>query len=554
MERLLKDAQAITGVEYNIDNLADVYTAIGVIQEKLGIAGTTAKEAATTISGSAATMKAAWSNVLAAISGGGDLDRAIENLVDSVSAYFENIVPVVERALSGIGKLVENVAPKLIQIVAKSLIKAIPNLLRAIYDMIIGLAKGIYQGILDLFMDTTNDVLKEQSDNIRESVKNQKELTAEVEATNDAMKKTTASFDTVEILSSEIADNSNEEISIPEISGEEFDVSAGMEESIEDVKSEVLNPFVQYIKDDLAPRLADAWNNAINSMKTSYELFGDDVANVNEETIKPALSDIGEFFTDLADGISETFSSLTIKISEYKEEIETVIDFFGKIISLFWNKIKSIVSFIVDVFKDSGSSTIKLILNIISALGNFIDVWKNIIGAIVSIIKGDFESAKEYFSNAISSFVNLWIGIANAIINVINLLWSGIFNAFKSGVNFVGGIISTIAGWFGADWDLHWDAQAPLIPEIPKYIPKLARGAVIPPNREFLAVLGDQKEGTNIEAPLQTIVDAFNVALDSRGSSGEPIVIELNGRELGRAVLEEGDRERRRVGSRLVVI
>lgn len=554
MERLLKDAQAITGVKYDIDNLADVYTAIGVIQEKLGIAGTTAKEAATTISGSAATMKAAWQNVLAAISGGGDLDRAIENLVDSVSVYFENIVPVFERALSGIGKLVENVAPKLIQTVAKSLIKAIPNLLRAIYDMIIGLAKGIYQGILDLFRDTTNDVLKEQSDNIRESAKNQKELTAEVEATNDAMKKTTASFDTVEILSSEIADNANEEISIPEIIGEEFGVSDGMEENIEDVKNEVLSPFVQYIKDDLAPRLAEAWNNAINSMKTSYELFGDDVANVNEETIQPALSDIGEFFTGLADGISETFSSLTSKISEYKEEIETVIDFFGKIISIFWNKIKSIVSFIVDVFKDSGSSIIKLILNIISALGNFIDVWKNIIGAIVSIFKGDFESAKEYFSNALSSFVNLWIGIANAIINVINLLWSGIFNAFKSGVNFVGGIISTIAGWFGADWDLHWDAQAPLIPEIPKYIPKLARGAVIPPNREFLAVLGDQKEGTNIEAPLQTIVDAFNIALDSRGTNEEPIIIELNGRELGRAVLEEGDRERRRIGSRLVVI
>ena len=51
-------------------------------------------------------------------------------------------------------------------------------------------------------------------------------------------------------------------------------------------------------------------------------------------------------------------------------------------------------------------------------------------------------------------------------------------------------------------------------------VPKLAKGAVIPPNREFLAVLGDQKRGTNIEAPLDTIVQAFNMALKNNGGGG----------------------------------
>lgn len=81
-------------------------------------------------------------------------------------------------------------------------------------------------------------------------------------------------------------------------------------------------------------------------------------------------------------------------------------------------------------------------------------------------------------------------------------------------------------------------------------LPRLATGAVIPPNREFLAVLGDQKAGTNIEAPLDTIVQAFRQVMSEGGggSSNRPIYLMLDRRELGRAVLEVGDQERVRVG------
>lgn len=68
MDRLLKDAQAITGTKYDINNLADVYTAIGVIQDKLNITGTTAREAEQTFSGSFAMMKASVTNLLGNLS------------------------------------------------------------------------------------------------------------------------------------------------------------------------------------------------------------------------------------------------------------------------------------------------------------------------------------------------------------------------------------------------------------------------------------------------------------------------------------------------------
>ena len=83
-------------------------------------------------------------------------------------------------------------------------------------------------------------------------------------------------------------------------------------------------------------------------------------------------------------------------------------------------------------------------------------------------------------------------------------------------------------------------------------IPRLAKGAVIPPNREFLAVLGDQKQGTNIETPLDTMLQAFKQALSEGGyGQNQTVVLELDGRELGRTIVRLGKQENNRVGSKL---
>ena len=94
MERLLADAQKISGVEYNIDNLADVYSAIHVIQGQLDITGTTAKEAATTISGSFNQMKAAAKNVMGEIALGMDVGPALNELANTIITFaVGNLLP-----------------------------------------------------------------------------------------------------------------------------------------------------------------------------------------------------------------------------------------------------------------------------------------------------------------------------------------------------------------------------------------------------------------------------------------------------------------------------
>ena len=107
MERLLKDAQKITGVKYDINNLADVYSAIHVIQSELDITGTTAKEASTTFTGSFAAMKAAALNVIGGLSLGQDITPALEGLASTVATFlFGNFIPMLTNVLTGLPSMI----------------------------------------------------------------------------------------------------------------------------------------------------------------------------------------------------------------------------------------------------------------------------------------------------------------------------------------------------------------------------------------------------------------------------------------------------------------
>lgn len=95
MERLLADAQKLTGVEYNLDNLDDVYTAINAIQQEIGITGTTALEAGETVQGSFSAMKSAFTNVLGALAIGENLDGSLSALAQTISTFlFDNLLPM----------------------------------------------------------------------------------------------------------------------------------------------------------------------------------------------------------------------------------------------------------------------------------------------------------------------------------------------------------------------------------------------------------------------------------------------------------------------------
>ena len=116
MQRLLTDAEKLSGVHYELGNLADMYSAIHVIQTDLDITGTTAKEAATTLTGSFAAMKAAAQNVLGDWSTGADLTAPMQALADTARTFLHgNLLPMIGNVLAGIPQLVYGLVPEVLQ-------------------------------------------------------------------------------------------------------------------------------------------------------------------------------------------------------------------------------------------------------------------------------------------------------------------------------------------------------------------------------------------------------------------------------------------------------
>lgn len=144
MQRLLQDAQAISGIEYDISSYADVVDAIHVIQTEMGITGTTAKEASSTISGSMGMMKSAWSNLLVGVADDSqNFDALATNFVDSVATVADNILPRVETTLVGVGQLVESLLPVIVDRIPEIIDGVLPQLIQSGMNMITTLLNGI---------------------------------------------------------------------------------------------------------------------------------------------------------------------------------------------------------------------------------------------------------------------------------------------------------------------------------------------------------------------------------------------------------------------------
>ena len=144
MQRLLADASELAGVDFELSSYADVIEAIHVIQTDMGITGTTAAEAAQTISGSTAAMKAAWQNLLVGISDDTqDFDGLVDNLVNSVSTVADNVLPRIEVIFGGLGRLIEQLFPKIVEQIPVLVSEGLPKLASLAVTLIKTLVDGL---------------------------------------------------------------------------------------------------------------------------------------------------------------------------------------------------------------------------------------------------------------------------------------------------------------------------------------------------------------------------------------------------------------------------
>lgn len=169
MQRLLEDAEKISGIEYDISSYGDIVDAIHVVQTEMGITGTTAKEASTTISGSVSSMKSAWQNLVTGISDeNANLEQLVGNFVDSAITAAGNIAPRIEQVLSGIGMLGEKIAPVIAEGISSAVEKA-PEFLTAGANMLVSLGNALMEQS-DLLIQNAFDLILVLADGLIQGV------------------------------------------------------------------------------------------------------------------------------------------------------------------------------------------------------------------------------------------------------------------------------------------------------------------------------------------------------------------------------------------------
>ena len=332
------------------------------------------------------------------------------------------------------------------------------------------------------------------------------------------------------------------------------------------VWSEGIAPFFE--------RIAKYWNEAWASVKKVWDARGKPIFDGIRGVFKNMGEMIMNVWTGLIKPVWDNFmQSLDWLWEKHMKPLwDNVLEFVASLIecatNIYNNAIAPIVKWVQGYLYPILANTINTIWNIISDVaGFFMDIISSIIQActgVTEFLSGvftlDFQRAFDELQEITNSFANAGIALFEGAVNIIIDLINGMINGVVTGINVVINALNSIK-FDVPDWVPIWGGKhfginlSPLTaPQIPKLsIPRLATGAVIPPNREFLAVLGDQSQGTNIEAPLETIKQAFREALAESGGSGRQmnVVLQVGRRELARTVVELSREEQQRVGMRI---
>lgn len=264
----------------------------------------------------------------------------------------------------------------------------------------------------------------------------------------------------------------------------------------------------------------------VDGIKTMLDGFVDFFAGIFTGDIDRAIGGIEKIFKGLQNvlfSIVDALKNMFLSFLDWLDEktggkLHGIIEF-----------IKSLVTGVFTYIKDF--------------IGNAMVAIKKMFTGIVKFLSGAFtgdwdkawEGIKDIFDGISTAIRGKWASAINAIIRALNWL---IDKANK--------ISFTVPGWVPGLGGKHIGVNIPKINEL--QIPKLAQGAVIPPNREFMAVLGDQKHGTNIEAPLDTIKQAVAEVLGQGSDRPITIIVQMDGKEMFRQMVRENNSQVRMNG------
>ena len=406
MQRLLSDAEKLTGVKYDMNNLSDVYSAIHAIQENLDITGTTAREASTTFTGSFESMKAAAQNVLGKLSLGEDIQPALQALMETTSTFlFGNLIPM------------------------------IGNILKQIPALILGGIKGVFSGI---FGEGLGSIMGGIVTALGSAFLAFKAFSAVSGLLSGIPAVLTTIKTAVTGLFTTMSANPIG-IAIAAIAA----LTAGLVYFFTQTEMgrQIWQGFMEWFSgvwQSIAPILTEVWNGIVETATTVWNNMMAVVAPIIQavvDFIKSVWDGISQWWTENQGLIQQTFTTVWNAIQTVIQTvmpiiqsiIETAMNILAPFIEATWNNICTVVTTVWELIKIAIQTAMDVISGIIKAVmaiinGDWGTAWNAIKGAGEAIWKGLSDAGKAIFDGFAQILSNIW----NTIKSVASSAWEGL--------------------------------------------------------------------------------------------------------------------------------
>ena len=233
--------------------------------------------------------------------------------------------------------------------------------------------------------------------------------------------------------------------------------------------------------------------------------------------------------TGVIAGIVAALATLVILVKDNWEEIKVVLSKVGEFLK------NAFVFIFRDVFGNILKGILDGFIKNVQNIGNGImRIFRGVLNFITGVFSGNWKKAWQGVVDIFGGIFNTIVAVAKAPFNLLIGVINGLISAITDAFNFVAEKLNNLFSFDWPEWVPYVGGTSFSVPTIPEFkIPYLATGAVIPPNAPFMAMLGDQKHGTNIEAPLDTIKQAVREVMGSNGNGVTyHFVAQLNGQTL----------------------
>ena len=396
MIRLINDSGVLQEKISSLDGISfdTMIQAIHEVQTNLGITGTTAKEASTTIQGSIAAMKSAWSNLLVGLAAGNqDIDLLIKNLGDSILTVSDNLIPRIQTTLEGISTLIDKVVPQISQKLPPMLMQVLPGLLSAALTIVKSLVTSIGSALPTMLNSISGSMMQ-------------------------------SGIQLVQSLGDGIKEN------LPSAIDNALDLLTGFSETLRENASLLIDAGLQLILN-----IGQGISNSLPSLIAKIPTIVSNIAGIINDNAPKLLVTAGKLILTLATGLIQAIPTLIANIPKIIKAIVDVLlayNWLGVGKNLI-NLLKNGIEGGIGLLKSAGGKIKDAVVNAIKELpSKLLAHGKEAVGKVVTALK-DTGSVKSAAASIGTAIVNVLKTIPSKLLaigkNIVQGLWNGINNA-----------------------------------------------------------------------------------------------------------------------------